>query len=280
VVRILFVVFVVSISATIQLVVSATPQKETPRAIISDDFTKSRPRSNRGSKSTRKGSRTYRLASTPLTKPAAKSGFEILQVGVTIWKMQRVTASHSNVRQSMREDPREQSEFITRRVEADTQFREGDLLRLSIESQRVGYLYVIDRDWFTNGTSGETNLIFPLRGEDNRLEAGKLIDIPAENRAPFKTSPKPNQAGELLTLIVASSPLPLLPRDPLSISTAQLAEWEERWSGLTERFEMIGGAGLARTLEEQQAGLSRGTRQLTRDDPGPQTIYFLTSQEQ
>ena len=162
------------------------------------------------------------------------------------------------------------------RVEADHQFHEGDLLRLSIESPWTGYLYVIDRDWFTDGSSGETNLIFPVRGENNRMKAGKLIDIPAEHDAPFKAKPKSNQAGEMLTIIITSKPLSLpLSKEYLPVSTAQLTEWERLWSGMTERFEMNGGAGETRTIEEQQAALPTGIRQLTRDDPAPQTIYLL-----
>jgi hypothetical protein len=163
-------------------------------------------------------------------------------------------------------------------VEADHQFREGDLLRLSIESPWGGYLYVIDRDWFTDGSSGgETNLIFPVRGEDNRLEAGKLIDIPAEHNAPFKASPKPNQAGEMLTIIITSAPITLpLSKQYLPVSSTQLLAWEGKWGGMTERFEMNGGAGETRTIAEQQAASPTGIRQLTRDDPAPQTIYFLT----
>jgi len=187
-----------------------------------------------------------------------------LKAGVTLWKVQRVGEGPS-------------AKEVAQRVEADHQFHEDDLLRLSIESPVTGYLYVIDRDWFSDGTSGgETNLIFPVRGEDNRLEAGKLIDIPAEHDAPFKAKPKPNQAGEMLTIIVTSKPLSLpLSKQYLPVPTAQLAGWERMWSGMTERFEMDGGAGQTRTIEEQQAASSSGIRQLTRDDPAPQTIYLL-----
>jgi hypothetical protein len=184
-----------------------------------------------------------------------------LKVGVTLWKVERVSDG-GPVKE------------IAKRVAADTQFHEGDLLRLSIESPRPGYLYVIDRDWFTDGSSGETRLIFPLHGEDNRLEAGKLIDIPAPHVAPFKAKPEPGQAGEMLTIIVTDSPLSLtLSNKELPISNAQLTEWTRMWSGMTERFEMVNGSGEARTVEEQQA---TGSRQLTRDDPPPQTIYLLT----
>lgn len=255
--RVLVLVFLIAISFTIERVTFARPQKEKDRAIVSEDFTKPRPRPKKRTNSghTGKPARTYHLASAPLAKPLDKASLQTLKVGVTIWKVQQST---------------------TTRVAADTPFHKGDLLRISIESPRAGYLYVVDRDWFTDDRSGETNLIFPTDGEDNLLEAGKVIAIPAENEPPFKTTPKLNQAGELLTIIVTSVPLPLKLSDgPIPISLSQLAQWEERWGGLNERFEMDGGVGQVRTREEQLAAASGGTRQLTRDDPAPQTIYLL-----
>ena len=81
----------------------------------------------------------------------------------------------------------------------------------------------------------------------------------------------------MLTIIVTSAPLSLpLSKDFLTVSKAQLGEWETKWSGMTERFEMNGGVGLTRTLEEQEAASRTGSRQLTRDDPAPQTIYYLS----
>jgi hypothetical protein len=256
--------FLIVISmVSIQLIALAGLQEEIPRSIKSDDFTKNRPRSRAKGTGAPRSPRLYRLASTPRTRPAGESSSDILQVGLTIWKLQP--------------DPSRQLERIAKRVEADNKFREGDLLRLTIESPRAGYLYVIDRDWFTDGTGGETNLIFPVRGEDNRLAAGKLIDIPAEKETPFKATPKSNQAGEMLTIIVTKVPLRLpLSKDPLPITNTQLSDWEQRWNAMTDRYEMEDGAGQTRTIEEQQAAAPRGTRQLTRDDPGPQTIYRLS----
>ena len=246
---------------TISLPLLAHPQDPKDRSITSDEFTKARkqPRKRPGPKKPRR----YHLASEPLEKPLDIFNPTTLKAGVTLWKVQRI------------EDGRSTKE-VARRVEADTEFHEGDLLRLSIESPRDGYLYVIDRDWFTDNSSGETKLIFPMSGEDNRLEAGKLIDIPAEHDQPFKASPKPGQAGEMLTIIITSSPLSLpLAKSELPISTGQFAEWERMWSGMTERFEMNDGAGAVRTIEEQQAASPTGIRQLTRNDPPPQTIYLL-----
>jgi hypothetical protein len=246
---------VISILA-IQLIALAGLQEEIPRSIVSDDFVK-----NRRKGKAKPRSHLYRLASSPRTRPAGESDSDTWQVGVTIWKLQ----------------PRSrQLERVSRRVEADNKFHDGDLLRISIESPIEGYLYIVDRDWFTNGSGGETNLIFPARGENNRLKPGKLIDIPTEDEASFKATPKPNQTGEMLTIIVALSPLQLpLSNNPLPITNTQLSDWEKRWSAITDRYEMNDGAGQTRTIEEQQAAATGGTRQLTRDDPSPQTIYRL-----
>ncbi len=249
--------FLILISmVAIQLIALAGPQEEIPRSIISDDFVK-----NRRKGKAKPRSRFYRLASSPRQRRADESSSGTWQVGVTIWKLQ----------------PRSrQLERVSRRVEADTKFHEGDLLRISIESPIEGYLYIIDRDWFTNGSGGETNLIFPVRGEHNRLKPGRLIDIPTEDEASFKATPKPNQTAEMLTIIVTLSPLRLpLANNPLPITNTQLSDWEKRWSAITDRYEMNEGAGQTRTIEEQQAAAHSGTRQLTRDDPSPQTIYRL-----
>jgi hypothetical protein len=161
-------------------------------------------------------------------------------------------------------------------VEADVKFREGDTLRISIESPRSGYLYVVNRDWLADGRYGETNLIFPTLGESNQLRAGKLIDIPGQSKRPFKASPKPDQSSELLTIIITSTPIPLrLGPNPVPIPEEQLRDWEERWGGDADRLEMNDGAGQVRTEAEQRAASSTRARQLTREDPMPQTIYAV-----
>jgi hypothetical protein len=280
-------VFILSLLMIIQPMALAQSPPDTRRTIVSDDFVKNRPRARVQTKSAAKSgkvlagksgsSRAYRLASQPAIGSGTKSSFaSLLQLGLTVWKLRPVTVVDAKVLRSIRENGRLRPEWIAERVEADTRFHQGDYLQLSIESPRAGYLYVIDGDWFADGSTGDINLIFPVRGDDNRLQAGRLIDIPAANQAPFKATPKLNQAGEILTIIVTSTPLGLPISDqPQPISNTQLREWEGMWGGVTERFEMEGGAGQARTKQEEQAAVRNGTRQLTRDDPGPQTIYVL-----
>lgn len=264
--------FILALSMSVnQQTVPATAQDEKDRAIIADDFLKNRPRNRKSGRDPRKPLSTYRLAAAE-TKGSDQGK---LQVGVTVWRLERATAGSNNAERSGA-GSYSSEEWIPRRVEVDMQFREGDALRISIESPRNGYLYVVNRDWLADGSYGETNLIFPMRGEDNRLVAGKLIDIPAQDRAPFKASPKPNQSSELLTIIVTSSPLQLpLSTRAIPISKTQLMGWEERWGGEADRLEMNGGAGLARTKVEELAASPTRARQLTREDPMPQTIYSV-----
>lgn len=207
----------------------------------------------------------------------------VAQLGITIWRLRPSGSSDTEARMLIREKGKP-SQWVPERVEADTTFQEGDHVRLSIESPRTGYLYVIDRELFSDGSLGAAMLIYPwadMRSGDNQMRPGKLVDIPGQEDDPsyFTARPSsPNQVGEILTIIVTSSPLDLPISDkPFQISNVALAKWEKMWGGQSERFEMEGGAGEAWTRQEQQASARKGTRQLTRDDPAPQTIYRVSA---
>jgi len=265
--KLLLILLVLAIVVLIGYPYQARPQ-QTPRTIVADDFTKARPKPAKPRKTAGPAqSRKHYVPFTPLTQA---SGANALQVGLTVWKVERVvTTAFVAIGPG-------QWRWISKRVAADTRFNEGDLIRLSIESPRSGFLYVINRDLLSDGSYGATNLIFPDTDEDNRLEAGKLIDIPAEDQSPFRASPGAEQAGELLTILVTSTPLALPGADvPQSISPRQLLEWEQRWGGLAQRFELESGVGQLRTGAELEAASRRRARTLTRDDPPPQTIFLL-----
>lgn len=288
-----------SLAMGIQAQSSVDPPQGTPRKIVSDDFTKNRQKpaptpssskeaqgqpSNTTQPKPRPPRRTYRLASSPVTRPRPTTHAPVVaQLGITIWRLRPVGANDTGARMLVREKGKS-SEWVPERVEADTTFREGDHVRLSVESPRAGYLYVVDRDLFSDGTTGPAMLIYPwadMLGGDNELRPGKLVDIPAQEDDPsyFTARPtSPDQLGEILTVIVTTSPLDLPISDkPFQISNVEIAKWEKIWGGQSERFEMEGGAGEAWTKQEQQAAARKGTRQLTRDDPAPQTIYRLAT---
>ena len=274
VVRVLCVVLVLSMVLTFELLASASPQ-QTQRGVVSDDFKedfrKARPQSTKPIKTSGHAGRMPPRY-TPATPITQSFGPNAVKVGLTIWRIERVfeTTFTSTDRPG-------QWQWISKRVAADTKFQDGDLLRLSFESPRAGYLYVINRDRLTDGSYGATKLIFPVQGEDNRLEAGKLIDIPAEDQPPFRASPGATQAGELLTILVTSAPLPLSLTDvELPVSPSQLIEWEEKWGGFSQRFELKDGVGQTRTDAEHRAASRKRARELTREDPAPQTIFVVS----
>lgn len=266
----------------------AFPPQDTQRKIVSDDFTKSRQEAvvsvaARKSKKLRRRTprRTYLLASNPATKAQTSAAAKnIAELGITIWRLRPANPADSGRRARLREKGKSLN-WVAERVASDSIFREGDYVRISVESPRAGYLYVVDRDLLADGTTGRAMLIYPWSKIDNQLLPGRLIDIPAQEDDPNYLAPRltsTRQIGELLTFVVTSTPLDLpISEKPFEITVGQLRDWENMWGGPSERFEMDGGVGEVWTPEEQQAALRTGTRQLTRNDPAPQTIYRVAT---
>jgi hypothetical protein len=154
-------------------------------------------------------------------------------------------------------------------------------------NRAAGFLYIIDREQYVDGSFGDPMLIFPTlktRGGDNRVMPGKLIDIPAQEDqySYFTAQPagsRRDQVAEVLTVILAPSPLPVTIGDqPLKVLQSQVSEWEKLWGGLTETLELIGGAGRTWTNEEKAASAANG-RQLTQGGPPPQTVYRMAARK-
>ena len=143
-------------------------------------------------------------------------------------------------------------EWVPERVGINTNLREGDRVRLTIESPDTGFLYVIDRERYASGERGMPYLIFPTsrtRGGDNRVSGGKLIDIPGQDDRPnFFTlrHSRADQSEEELTVILTPEPLKGLDIGPkaLPLATELVTGWEKQWgTGSVQRFELSGGAG-------------------------------------
>ena len=202
-------------------------------------------------------------------------------VGLTFWKLRRsVKTDDKAVRMLERVDDKD-VELTPERVESDTLFAPGDMVRLSFESPRDGYLYVINREQYSGGKVSDPVLIFPtLRDYDgnNRVTAGRVIEIP--RKAKFTLSPKnPAYEGEILTFIVSPKPLDGITAAPreLELDDEQVKKWETMWSSAKiEKYELDEGKGKVYTKAEKEAG-ETGTRLLTQDDDMPQTLFVLDS---
>ena len=128
----------------------------------------------------------------------------------------------------------------------------------------------------------EPQLIFPttrLRGGDNEVKPGRLIEIPAQSDSPNYMHLKSTHGvlvAERLTIVVAEELIPGLTEQisshPLALDKNLLAKWENTWSGKVEHFELAGGDGKVWTKAEQEAGAD-ATRELTQNDAPPQTVF-------
>lgn len=257
------------------------------RQIVLDRFNKARPSGDitAGVSGTRAGAtvkapiyrRTGSLRLPPRSKSAPSSSEEI---GVTVWRLRPSQSTDTGGRVLVLDGLR-QSEWTPERIEADTTLNVGDRVRLTVESPRPGFLYIIDREQYADGSLGDPMLIFPTlhtRGGDNRVAPGRLIDIPAQEDqySYFTAQPagdRRDQIAEVLTIILVTQPLSLqIGEQPLKMTSTQVTGWERLWGGTAERLELIGGAGRTWTNEEKAAGAARG-RQLTQTGPPPQTVY-------
>lgn len=210
-----------------------------------------------------------------VTKPS--SGDDAL-IGVTVWRL-RASQSGDNaaVRELVHED-NETRQFTPERISAETPLREGEKVRISIEAVRSGYLYVIDREQYRDGSKGDPYLIFPelrIHGGDNRVEAGKVVAIPsADDSPPFfrMRRSRTDQTTELLTILVSPKPIEQLQigRERLKLSAQQVEGWEKEWKAKTYQLEATSLVGKISTSAEKDAG---GGKMLTQDDPVPQTMY-------
>ena len=221
--------------------------------------------------------RRYRIA-TPNVPPDRVTADTV--VGVTLWRL-RPSKTTDNGERILVQEGSESADWIPERVEADTKLTPGTRVRLSVEAARAGYLYVIDREQYADGSLGEPYLIFPTtrtNGGNNEVKAGRIIEIPTQDdRPPFFTlkPSRPDQVSEVISVVVSPTPLEGLEIGATAqkLSVQQVATWEKSWGGTVGRLEMQNGAGKTWTRQEKEAGAD-ATRSLSQDEPAPQTLYY------
>lgn len=209
------------------------------------------------------------------TLPSAGTARGPAVVGVTVW---RLRPSEKTDDEEVRQLLHQQGEWTPERVGGGMPLSEGSKVQLTIESPRTGYLYVFDREIYADKTYGDPYLIFPtlsINGGDNKVSAGKMIEIPSmEDKPPYYTlkRSRPDHQGESLTVIVSDKPLAELRigRHALKVSTQEFSSYEAKWGAMTEQLELESGAGTAMTRAEKAAAAGKI---LTSDDSPPQTIY-------
>lgn len=201
-------------------------------------------------------------------------------IGVTLWRLRPARKVETGERIITHDGP-ESMEWLPERVSSTGKLAEGDRIRISIEAARTGYLYVVDQEQYADGSKGEPYLIFPTtrtRGGDNSVQAGGVIEIPAQDDAPPYFTLKRSRAdhvGENVIVLVTPTPIDTVTITDKAqrLSAETLATWEKSWGSQTGRLEMTGGVGTAWTKQEKDAGAD-GTRAMTAAAPAPQTVFY------
>ncbi len=224
----------------------------------------------------RRASGNYRIATpnVPVDNVAPDT-----VVGVTLWRLRPANRAEGGERLIVHDD-NATSEWVPERISASTKLVQGDRLRISVEAVRAGYLYVIDREQYADGTVGEPYLIFPTKrtgAGDNHVAIGRLLEIPAQDDSPpFFTMRKsrPDHVAEVVSVLVSPTPLEgiTITDKALKLTDAQVAEWEKAWGSSVGRLEMS-TAGQTWTKEEKDGR----TRALTASAPAPQLLFYRPS---
>ncbi|MBX7219243.1 MAG: DUF4384 domain-containing protein [Blastocatellia bacterium] len=276
----------IALSGGMLMVTAAFPpqQEDQERRIWDSEFLQKRPTAKTSpAQSSNKTIKYKRVSPAPTAKNADGAA---INVGVTVWRLRPATTSDDQATRILEreDDNSSNNEWMPERIDAQTPLVEGQRVRFSVEVPRSGYLYVVDREQYADGTYGDPYLIFPVqraRGlENNRVQAGSTIEVPAqEDKHPYflvKRS-RPDQVSDVLTLIVSPEPLAdiTIGRKILKLSVDQFSLWEKQWGTQVEIHELVDGAGKTYTREEKAAGAR--TRDLTQNDPLPQTIYRVST---
>ncbi len=299
--------FLIKLTSICMVVIAAATmmlaqEGQRSRSITSEDFVNQRPpaKTRNAPKAKSLSYRSIRSDKNPIRRkpPAVKPRPTkhvkpvITEIGVTVWKLRPPVDGENGYFFSVDDGSNGRVRWLAERVSPDTIFAPRDPLRFAVESSVPGYLYVIGRETYSDGTFGMPYPIFPTGpSEDNSVRPGLLFDFPdqREDVAYLRLNPKKeNYTGEIMTVIIAAKPLTIIKldkdgyvRDSDELRDMELGAQVELFSRtdtgdrIYSTAESAAACGVkARQLErDKSAGKGCGTNGLTREESLPQSIY-------
>jgi hypothetical protein len=207
-----------------------------------------------------------------------------VQLGVTLWKMEPSQNSDpSGVREIVHPEPSSQSgaepkQWTPVRLPTGAIFHLGDHFQVGIESSRSGYLYVINRSFRKDGSTGPASLIFPtnrIRAGENQIWPGRMVRLPDRDSVPpywELDSSRSDYAGELVIVLLAPGPIEGLDpkEEAFPVADDVVADWNKQF-GAGVRFLSYESQQRRLTVEEADAR-DRGAL-LSRTAPSPEYIF-------
>lgn len=204
-------------------------------------------------------------------------------IGLTVWNLR---PSEPADRPSARvivhpEDSPGDISLTPIRVSPNLELPRSAKFRIGVESSRGGHLYVIDQEQSGENALGAAQLVFPttrIRGGDNRVAPGELIEIPPSDiRTPYWElhSSQPDYRGELLTVAITPEPIPglTITDRPLVLDGDTLRRWQASWALPVRRF-ITDSTGAVPSDAELQVRNVMG-RRLGQNDPLPGALYVV-----
>ncbi len=224
--------------------------------------------------------RVTAAAAKPKIPANVKQALKTEELGVTFWRLRPAADDETDAPTFPVKINNAVEEWTAERVGSTTNFQKGDRVRFTVEASRSGFMYIVNREFYADGTVAEADLIFPTlrtRGGDNRVTAGSLIDIPGtSDSVPYFTI-KPRRAdyaGEELAVIISPIKIPGIEPEMRAqkITRETVEKWLQDWGTTLDIYDAEDGEGIAYTASEANAANVQ-SRSLTQEEPLPQTIY-------
>jgi hypothetical protein len=212
--------------------------------------------------------------------------YEYVRMGMTIWRLSPTQCPIPDcpLPKKIADSSKGLVDTATR-IDDNARLNNGERVRLGLESlAQSGYVYIIDREQFDDGSMGEGVLILPtkkIESGKNWAQPGQQIHLPRADGC-FCVKARNSQrvlVADVLTVILSRTPL-LRPEEigtdaiPVPVGLISLLARADKQR--TFRGFLNGGNGLAQTAQEQSAGakgLFDTAPVLTQNDLPPQTLY-------
>jgi len=212
--------------------------------------------------------------------------FEYVRMGVTIWRLSpsQCPIQDCPLPKASADSSKGLVDTATR-VDDNVPLNNGERVRLGLESLgQSGYVYIVDREQFADGSLGEGFLIFPTRkidGAKNWAQPGQQFHLPRAGGCFCVKSRNSQKALVADVLTVILSPNPLLAAeeigaDAIPVPVSLISFLSRADKEKTFRALLRGASGLGQTAQEQSAGakgLVDTEPVLTQNDLPPQTFY-------
>lgn len=185
-------------------------------------------------------------------------------LGVTVW---RLRLSQPSDNPGIRVQLGVPGDWTADRVSEHAPLSNGAKFRITVESARAGYLYVIR-------SRGIAEILYPslaTAAETNYVTPGTVVVVPSPK------DPTPHfqyaQGDDLYTVLVTPHPIPGIKIGPgrNEIPYEEFADWKIIWSYPVTRLATMYSAS-SLTQAEAEA-MNRPTRPLTQSDSTPQDLY-------